>query len=69
MCLNKGCQAAANAYGALDNCRYTNCRDACFTTTSDGTVVGLKVNDSACTSCVDTSCATERDACPTATCP
>lgn len=69
MCMNKGCPAATAAYQALDNCRFQSCKDACFTLDSNMIVVGLKTSDPACTSCVDTSCASQRDACPTTGCP
>ncbi|HEX5063828.1 MAG TPA: hypothetical protein VFV99_30825, partial [Kofleriaceae bacterium] len=69
ICVLSGCQTGAEAYTAFDNCRYTGCKDQCFTTTSDGTVIGLKLTDAACTSCVDAMCAAERDSCGTATCP
>jgi hypothetical protein len=69
MCVLKGCQAGADAYQAFDGCRYTSCKNECFSLNGDGIVTGLKLQDAACVSCVDSMCATERDACPTATCP
>jgi hypothetical protein len=62
LCLIAGCQSAVDAYTALDSCRYMNCKDPCFT--GDFTP-----NAPACLTCVDASCAAQRDACPTATCP
>jgi hypothetical protein len=69
MCVLSGCQAGASAYQDFDNCRYTSCKNECFTSDAMDRVIALKLTDAACTSCVDAMCATQRDACPTATCP
>lgn len=68
LCLVAGCQAGVEAYRNLDNCRYISCKDECLTLNSDGMVIDFKYDDPACTTCVDANCATQRDACPTATC-
>jgi hypothetical protein len=69
MCLLAGCQAGVEAYWALDNCRYINCKDSCGTFSSDGALIDFKPEDPACVSCSDAMCAAEVNACPAATCP
>jgi hypothetical protein len=68
-CVVSGCQAGATAFAAYDTCRWQNCRPMCFAdATDDGHVSAVLYDTPECMSCVQQSCAAQRDACPTATC-
>ena len=59
MCTAAGCDGGTKAYYAVDNCRFVNCKDQCFTYNADGFVVDFTYDDPACTSCSAAMCQAE----------
>ena len=63
LCVLGGCQAGATAFSSLDACRWDKCNTSCYSN-----VDGFLFDDPTCLSCVDTNCATQRDACAASSC-
>jgi hypothetical protein len=67
LCRVKQCDAT---YDSFDACRWTMCRDTCFTVPSGSEYpTEYRPQDAACTGCLDTMCGAEREACVAHACP